>query len=100
MSKAILITPLGERKEITPQNGTDFQLDEIYSHLSYDGPEVNTFELVHLHDGRYMLIDEEGKLKKEPVINPIATAFYLQGRSYYSDMIVGNVIICDSNMVL
>lgn len=47
-------------------------------------------EVVYLPDGRQMLIDEEGKLKRKPV-NVEATMLY--GRR--NDVIVGDVVVLE-----
>lgn len=50
----------GTSKEVQPANGSDFQLKELQAIV--DGH----IEIVHLKDGRIMVIDEEGKLKDYP----------------------------------
>lgn len=98
MPKATLYTTDGHAKEITPANGTDFTLDEMYG---YVGDPV---EFLALPSGQVMLINEEGKLNDLPK-NEQATEIWK--REYpieqYPDnndeLIVGNAIVCDAEMV-
>ena len=49
-------------------------------------------EIVRTLDGRFLVIDEEGKLKKKP-LNIEATKLYLYGRH---DPIVGTAVLIDT----
>lgn len=89
MKAAQLITPDGTITEIMPENGTNFHLRELYKLIG-----CGTIELAHTKDGRYLIMDEEGKLMQKP-INDKATALYQYG-DY--EPIVGNVVVCLTGM--
>lgn len=58
-----LLIPADDNKPVqalSPKNGTNFSLEELYQLL-----ECDCVESVMLVDGRIMLIDEEGKFSKE-----------------------------------
>lgn len=94
MAKLIKVNgkkPLGVSK-VEPDNGTDFQLQELYELL-----EVDTIEIVKSSNGRHLVvIDEEGKLKPDPVVNGLASILCFPGGR---DMIVGNALICDTEEI-
>ena len=72
--------------EIEPENGTDFNLQELYKAI-----ECSLIEVVYLRDGRLMIADEEG-LYNQPVLNLIASAMA-------GTQIVGNVVVCNNNQL-
>lgn len=78
--------------ETAPANGTDFQLEELQEIV--DG----YIEIVQLSYNQIMVINEEGKLIDLPY-NENATEIYQEEDSFY-DYIAGDVLVCDSNMVL
>lgn len=78
--------------EATPANGTDFQLEELQKIVG------GYIEIVSLLDNEIMVINEEGKLADLPV-NEKATEFYIEANGF-DDYIVGDVLVCDNNMVL
>ncbi len=57
---AIIISPDGRQKEVSPQNGTDFKLAELTAIVG------GHIEIVNLPDGRIMICNEEGKLLELP----------------------------------
>ena len=80
--------------DVTPKNGTDFSLEEL---IGFVGGHI---EIVELHNGQIMVVNEEGKLLGLPV-NALATnclSLIFQKRGV-TDIIVGNVLLCDSEMV-
>ena len=77
---------------IVPENGTDFQLGELQKIVG------GYIEIVSLLDNEIMVINEEGKLIDLP-INEKATELYNEVDGFY-DYIVGDVLVCDNNMVL
>jgi hypothetical protein len=88
MAKSSIVEP------IMPENGTDFQLEELCKYL-----ECRFIERVALAHGLEMWLDEEGKLKDEPRFNMLAS--YIFDESYpNTDIIVGNAIVCRRGMVL
>lgn len=90
-SDAVLILPDGTEKEITPLNGKNFTLPELYTLL-----ECEIIESVSAIDGRRIIVDEEGKLKPNPIKNVKATLLYMKGFS--GDYIVGRAIVCKPRM--
>lgn len=81
-------------QQVKPKNGSAFTLQEMYKLIGTD-----IIEIVSLGDGTILVIDEEGKLRKNPEVNITASAMYRNRRKIYDDVIVGNAIYCDSNMV-
>lgn len=118
MNKPVLIKATGEVSEIAPENPEiGFTLQECQELIGCDLVEV-----IRLSDGRLMIIDESGKVKKGPVINDEATVLYRNGRKSsrqmkdemraraeelgaayfeletgleFEDCICGNAIVCD-----
>lgn len=90
MNKAKLYKADGTILEVVPANGTDFQLDELKKMV--DG----YIEIVPAGEGKIMVLDDEGKLKGKPV-NDAATMIFMQAGFY--DTIVGDVLVCDDEMV-
>lgn len=90
MSKAKLYKADGTILEVVPANGTDFQLDELQKMVG------GYIEIVSAGKGKIMVLDDEGKLKGKPV-NDVATMMFMQA-GYY-DTIVGDALVCDSEMV-
>ena len=90
MSKAKLYKVDGTILEVVPANGTDFQLDELKKMVG------GYIEIVPAGKGKIMVLDDEGKLKGKPV-NDAATMIFIQA-GYY-DTIVGDVLVCNDEMV-
>lgn len=82
---AKIIKTSGEMVGVEPENGKYFGLEELHSFV--DG----YIELLYLSDGRLMVVNEEGKLRKQPY-NPVASSFAGQH-------IVGNVLLCEKNLI-
>lgn len=90
--KAKIYKADGTITEVSPANGTDFQLEELQKIVG------GYIEIVGLLDNEIMVINEEGKLADLPV-NEKATEFYIEANGF-DDYIVGDVLVCDSSMVL
>lgn len=75
----------GTKERITPPSG-EFSLEEMQTLVG------GYIEIVRTIDDRFMVIDEEGKLKGKP-LNIDATRLYLYGRQ---DPIVGEAIVADT----
>ena len=90
--KALLIHPNQEPVEILPENGHDFQLEELYRHL-----KCSIIQVLPISDDSIMIIDEEGKYNT-PDFNVLATdiAFPVL---LPNDWIAGSAIVCPSNML-
>lgn len=83
---AQIIKTTGEVIETSPANGTDFSLEELRAVVG------GFIEIVHLRDGRLMVVNEEGKLDGLP-INELAS-------NLYPDLIVGDVLVCDIKQIM
>lgn len=90
MNRAKLYKTDGTILEVVPANGTDFQLKELQKIVG------GYVEIIPVLNGKIMALDEEGKLKGKPV-NDDATMIFMQAGFY--DTIVGDVLVCDSEMV-
>ena len=80
----------GTAMDITPKNGTDFQLDELYEALDCELVEVIRIPWA----GKIVVIDEEGKFSGKGVNEEIT--HYLRYHSAIAsyDYIIGDAIIC------
>lgn len=86
----IQITPEGTVTGITPEDGREFSLPELYKYT-----ECDCIDIRRLVDGRWLVCDDNGKLKQLS-FNPAATILYNQGRRDYDfDPIVGTIVIAD-----
>lgn len=88
---AKIIKASGEEIETSPMNGNDFKLEELQSIVG------GYIEIVWLPNDKIMVINEEGKLMELP-LNVKATGIYYNAFGY-EDLIVGDVLLCDSNQV-
>lgn len=83
---ATLIKVDGSQKDVFPadkENG--FTLKELYGLLECEMIEIATI----FQDGKMLVVDEEGLLKPDPVVNPVASMLV-------GDYIVGNAIVLDN----
>lgn len=87
--KAKVIRVNGETEEVEPENGSDFQLEEVKRLIGCEWIEV-----VRLADRRLMVMDEEGKLLRKRC-NVKATEMY----NHPYDVIVGDVLVCDADQL-
>lgn len=78
-------------KEVKPINNHYFMLNELYKHLN-----VTSVEILRAHDGRYIVVDEEGRLKPNARTNVKATLLYLHGSV---NQLVGKVLVCKPSMI-
>jgi hypothetical protein len=90
---ATVIRASGDVVTVSPASPKgQFTLEEL---CSLTGSEY--IEVVRLPGGRYMVCDEEGKLRGRPV-NSVATTE--AGTALFADdHIVGDVLVCDSGMI-
>lgn len=79
-----------EPEEVTPENGENFKLKELYDMLDCD-----TIEHIYLSPCQYMIIDENGKLNDSDY-NDLATYYFRKAHPQNHDFIVGNALICSS----
>ena len=93
--KAKLLKASGEVIEIKPNNDTDFTLDELYKHL-----QCSLVEVINLNQDDIMVVDEEGKLASNNVINVNATTLAQENRAIvFWDYVVGDAIVCNRKMI-
>lgn len=91
MDKPCIITSDGDVREVEPKNGTDFTLEELQRIV--DG----NVEIIDIGYNQIMCMDEEGKIHGKHV-NVLAT-MYASGHLFGDDVIVGDVLVCNSMMV-
>jgi hypothetical protein len=89
--RAWLIQEDGTVREVAPQNGTDFQLEEMYKLLG-----VEMIQIVPGRSGWQMVIDEEGKINGLRQPNKMATAIYPYGAQ---DPVWGPALVCPNSMI-
>ena len=93
--KAKLLKASGEVIEIEPNNGTDFKLDELYKHLN-----CSLIEVVNLNQDDIMIVDDEGKLTSNNVVNVNATKLAQENQAIiFWDYIAGDAIVCNRKMI-
>ena len=93
--KAKLLKASGEVMEIEPKNGTDFKLDELYEHL-----QCSLVEVININQDDIMVVDEEGKLASNNVVNANATTLAQENQAImFWDYIAGDAIVCNRKMV-
>ena len=88
---AKIVYPDKDSEDYTPKNGTTFELEEMQKIV------CGYIEIIRLNDGRLMIVNEEGLLQGLPV-NIEATNILRRDHST-TQYIVGNAIVCDSDMV-
>lgn len=81
----------GKKDIVRPANGTDFSLEEMQEIVG------GYIEVVYMPNDWIMIVNEEGKLYNMP-INEKAT-YMFQNAYPTDDVIVGNALICKSEMV-
>jgi hypothetical protein len=97
---AKLIKTTGETIEVTPENGTDFKLAQLYALLDCETIEVIYLKHDTSDDDLIMIGDEEGRLVDDPELNAEATKIYRESWNVGAPYdIVGNVILCKSKML-
>jgi hypothetical protein len=83
---ATFLRTSGESEALSPANGVNWSLEELQTLVG------GYIEVARTLDGKYMILDELGKLKHKP-LNIAATRVYQHGRH---DPIVGDVVIIDT----
>ena len=89
---ATLIKPTGEQFHVSPKNEI-FTLEEMYDLL-----KCSCVQVVHLHDGRIMWIDENGKFKRH-YINRVATVLLEMAGGVTGDYIAGAALLTDTSEI-
>ena len=85
---ARLIRTDGTSQELQPANGVYWDLKELQILVG------GYIEVVSTLDGKFMVIDDEGKLKRKS-LNKEATRMYLYGRN---DPIAGEAVVIDTRL--
>ena len=87
---AELIKDTGEVSMVAPANGKKFTLKELQGFVE------GFIELVTLHDGRLMFLNEEGKYdpKIKHRLNMAASVYLQMAGGIPGDFVTGNVLIC------
>ena len=92
-------------ESIVPENGTEFSLRELQNAVG------GYIEVVHLADGRIMVVNEDGKVQGLPfnmaatqILSDIGTPVYgrvLKGDDAIHSLgcIVGDALICESTEI-
>ncbi len=89
---------VGHRNKVTPKNGTDFTLEELYELLKCELIEVIHLDANDIDGEAIMIVDEEGRLKDNKEFNALASAeFYF--RKMHRQEIYGDAIVCDPSML-
>jgi hypothetical protein len=87
---ATFLRTTGEMETISPANGVNWTLPELQTLVG------GYIEVGRTTDGRYLVLDEEGKMEhKRKPLNITATKLYQYGRH---DPIVGDVVIIDTKL--
>ena len=97
MKHSIRIGVDGIVTEIEPENGKDFQLDELYDLLG-----VSIVEMVFLPENLVMIVDEEGALNDDRKLNLKATELVTNAATKLGRMgtlIFGNVAVINQNQI-
>ena len=93
--KAKLLKASGEVMEIEPKNGTDFKLDELYTHL-----QCSLVEVININQDDIMVVDGEGKWASNNVVNVNATVLAQENRAIvFWDYVAGDAIVCNRKMI-
>lgn len=88
--KAYHITVEGSIEEISPNDGREFELEEVQKRVE------GYIEIVYLNEKQIMIVNEEGKFDKD--YNQLATTIaQLNHALWGGDYICGNVVICPSS---
>lgn len=87
---SILYTTDGERRKVTPSNGTDFSLEELQGFVG------GYIEIIRLGANKVMVINEEGKMRNLPLNIKATVTIQLHGRN---DVIVGNALVCSTDKI-
>jgi hypothetical protein len=85
---ATLLRADGSAETLQPSNGVHWNLEELQTLVG------GYIEVARTTDGKYLVLDEEGKLKRKP-LNVAATRIYQHGRR---DVIVGDAVVVDTKL--
>ena len=89
---ATLIFTNSSKEQVEPKNGIDFSLRELQKMVN------GYIDVIDLHNGEVMVINDEGKFTEEP--NEAATILAMDHDAIFlGDYISGNVLVCKSEEV-
>lgn len=88
---AKIIKSNGKIENVEPKNGSNFTLEELKAFVG------GWVEIVYMPHDELMVVNEEGKLADLP-INRTATLIYQEAFGY-SDVIVGDVLLCENYQI-
>ena len=83
----------GRSYGVRPKNGTDFTLEELQDVVG------GHIEVVWLSRNRFMVVNEEGKNLNLPVNTEATKIVNTESVPRLSDIIVGDVLVCDRRMI-
>ena len=86
----------GEIKEVTPKNGTDFQLEELQEIV---GGYIWVIGLKEDAEQRIIVMNDEGKLKGLQMNEKATDLAHEFNAIFTDDYIVGDVLVCNNSMV-
>lgn len=93
MERQIIKTD-GTTINYSPKAGAHYELEELQEIVG------GFIEIISLHDGRMMVINEEGKLNGLPY-NDLATDIAHDANAIYDDdFVVGDILICKEGDIL
>lgn len=88
---AVIYKANGERQDVAPKNGTNFELEELQNIVG------GYIDMLGIGGDEIMVFNDEGKLMRLP-FNQEATSRY-QEAFQTDDFIVGDVLICKDSEV-
>ena len=81
----------GTRTPVEPEKGNCFHLEQLQKAVG------GLIEIIHLPDGRLMVVNEEGKLEDLPLNE--ATTTLARGAIFDGDYIAGDAVVCDDKQI-
>lgn len=97
MSAYVLKTN-GEKVDIVPQARGEELRPTTFHYTELQDVVGGYIEIIRLTDEVFMVVDEEGKLK-DYYVNVAATEIFRKCFPKSNDYIVGDVLICSSDMI-
>lgn len=92
--RGTIIYPDGKVLYVTPEDGKQFTLDELYKLL-----DCELVQVLYLDHKKILILDEEGKFKEDQQFNLRATSIAYKFRKIQiTDRIVGKVMFCDEKL--
>jgi len=92
--KRQIIKADGETINYAPKSGAHYELEEL------QGIVGGYIQAIDLHDGRFMVCNEEGKLNGLAYNSMATDIAHEAGAIFENDFIVGDVLICKEGDIL